>query len=489
MEEVSKNFSIVFKYTDGTTSLNSLGNNAIDTYELTLTSDANKTVDYFYTSFGYPTTVSVDLSKIQIEESTTPTTYEPYKSTTLTTPEEITLRGIGNVKDTLNTVTGELTQRIGEVVLDGSEDEGWFIAVEKDNLKTFRKTHTFRTIIGNDEIPNFVCDELKLTTTLKVWAGYGIIPDNPIELSRGTNADDGFDIIVDCSRMTSINNLDTFRQYLSQNPVTVQYELATESIKTVDLEPSGTNPTTKPFVWKDGHIQLLSEQGTLTPSLEYSVITSRGGQILDNTRQIAKQDKRIYDLEMLLISSSVEDAYQRLALQNSVQMLSYNEELKVNPIRYYMLSRLIEEGMYQENDILNKLDAFFLYGEITLEQYYELVRLIVGETATTLEEVGHDVSLEYTKEFSQTCMMLMNKLEVSIQRKEDLSHYCELANAYARVNRLTSSEYDAIASRIENAYVSVLPEIVEESDEMLDLDIADEVIESETANEIQTLEE
>ena len=223
--------------------------------------------------------------------------------------------------------------------------------------------------------------------------------------------------------------------------------------------------------------------------MEYSVTTSRGGQIIQNTQSIAKQDKRIYDLEMLLISSSVEDAYQRLALQNSVQMLSYNEELKVNPMRYYMLTRLIEEEVYEEIDILNKLDAFFLYGEITLEQYYELVRLIVGETATTLEEVGHDMSLEYTKEFSQTCMMLMNKLEASIQRKEDLSRYYELANAYARVNRLTSSEYDVIASRIANAYVSVLPEIAEESDEMLDLDIADEVIESETANEIQTLEE
>ena len=52
-----------------------------------------------------------------------------------------------------------------------------------------------------------MCDKLKLTTSLKVWAGYGIIPDNPIELSRGAYAVDGFDIIVDCSRMTSINNL------------------------------------------------------------------------------------------------------------------------------------------------------------------------------------------------------------------------------------------------------------------------------------------
>ena len=44
------------------------------------------------------------------------------KTNILSTPEDLELRGIGNVKDELNVATGELTQRIGEVVLDGSED-------------------------------------------------------------------------------------------------------------------------------------------------------------------------------------------------------------------------------------------------------------------------------------------------------------------------------------------------------------------------------
>ena len=44
----------------------------------------------------------------------TVTTYEPFKSIILTVNEDVTLRGVGDVKDELNLLTGELTQRIGE---------------------------------------------------------------------------------------------------------------------------------------------------------------------------------------------------------------------------------------------------------------------------------------------------------------------------------------------------------------------------------------
>ena len=60
---------------------------------------------------------------VQIEQDTTATSYEPYKSNILTVNEPIELRGIGEVQDTLDCLTGEMPERIGEVVLDASEDE------------------------------------------------------------------------------------------------------------------------------------------------------------------------------------------------------------------------------------------------------------------------------------------------------------------------------------------------------------------------------
>lgn len=50
-------------------------------------------------------------SNIQVEESPTPTQCEPYKSNILTVNEEVELGSVGEVKDELNLLTGQLTQR------------------------------------------------------------------------------------------------------------------------------------------------------------------------------------------------------------------------------------------------------------------------------------------------------------------------------------------------------------------------------------------
>jgi hypothetical protein len=65
-------------------------------------------------------------NQLQLEESSTATLYEPFKSNILTVNEPVELRGIGDVKDELNLLTGELTQRVGEIVFDGSDDERWW---------------------------------------------------------------------------------------------------------------------------------------------------------------------------------------------------------------------------------------------------------------------------------------------------------------------------------------------------------------------------
>ena len=63
-------------------------------------------------------------------------------------------------------------------------------------------------------------------------------------------------------------NVDGFRQYLSQNPITVQYELATPIIKTVDLSDN--------HVYSYGsttHYSCSSEEGSLVPTLSVKVPT------------------------------------------------------------------------------------------------------------------------------------------------------------------------------------------------------------------------
>ena len=289
---------------------------------------------------------------------------EPFKSNILTVNEEVKLRGIGEVKDELNCLTGELTERIGEIVLDGS------FSFTKTTVLPSGADATIYSRFYINNIPSYNSGRLIAENFLV--EDYNYIGER---LETGSNGRAGIMLLKSKLQSDDVNGLVS---YLNDNPITVQYELDESTVKTVDLKPLGTNPTTQPYVWKDGHIQLSSEEGSLLPTLDYSVTTSRGGQILENTKHIAKQDKRIYDLEMLMINSSVEDAYQRLLLQNDVQVMSRMDETHLNPMRYYMLTRLIEEKMYEETDMLNKLDTFFLYGDISSDQYFELMDKIFG---------------------------------------------------------------------------------------------------------------
>lgn len=46
---------------------------------------------------------------------------------------------------------------------------------------------------------------------------------------------------------------------------------------------------------------------------------------------------------------------------------------------YHMLKRIIESGNYNKDDILNKIDTYYLVGRITDEQYLELLSLIMSQ--------------------------------------------------------------------------------------------------------------
>ena len=147
--------------------------------------------------------------------------------------------------------------------------------------------------------------------------------------------------------------------------------LSQEIVKTVDLIPSGTHPSTTPYCWKDGHIQLSSSG--LLPSLEYSVVTSRAGQISQNAAMIVKNDKRIFDLEILLAGGLVNTTYQALTLQNQVETglskVSLSSEKEPDYLLYHMIMKLIEEKAYKLDDLAEKVSVFYLYEKLSDEQF------------------------------------------------------------------------------------------------------------------------
>ncbi len=154
---------------------------------------------------------------IQLEQGmmTTPTTYEPYKSITLSTPSDLVLGGIGDVKDTLNLMTGEVVQRTKEIVLDENS-----III---NIADLGNTVRFQiNIIDNLPVPSSIplCDKFIGDANFKKDSEHIYCSSK------------GFVLFLDKTKVTSISTLKT---WLQSNHVKVRYLLAEPLIKTVDL--------------------------------------------------------------------------------------------------------------------------------------------------------------------------------------------------------------------------------------------------------------
>lgn len=238
---------------------------------------------------SHPDTLkNINFSNIQIEKSIAATPYEPYKSNILHTPEEVVLRSLPNgVCDTLNLNTGEYVQRIKEIVLDGSsrndlvyhnvlkEHDGQILRMIINNCSFYNKSK-----YGNcDKLPFYHTQ--KDNTTLECVFPYS--GDNHFYIQIKTSRIDGADSLGHLSAELK----QSFCNWLAQNPLTVQYELATPIVKTVDLSivDQDGNSLEKMNSFKNGYILTSSEQ--IPPTVKCTLPTSnyyRSSQIKPNTQ-------------------------------------------------------------------------------------------------------------------------------------------------------------------------------------------------------------
>lgn len=220
-----------------------------------------------------------------IEGSLRPISYENHKTNILRTPEEIVLREVNGVQDTYNPLTGEYVRRISEVVFDGSSDEDWSVNKNITGGKQFVYNASLGAKGGNatvisDKLPSIV--DANESHVENIW------------IYNGTT-------IVIHKNLQDANELKT---WLSQNPITVQYELATPIITTVD-------PIGVPFAYENGHVILESgyEGQSLLPAMEYSTTINKTGQIKNIGNTILRQEKQLTTMEKMLIQNIIDLGY------------------------------------------------------------------------------------------------------------------------------------------------------------------------------------
>lgn len=136
--------------------------------------------------------------------------YEPYTEQSMQIALNEPLRGIGEYKDTI-TKDG-VVRKIKRTVFDGSEDEKWGIGIERENVIDFVSTQ-FSDATKINEHQRSMMDKLKWLSG--VWG-------------RDEIGQDMFARILRINMPKTLTpDLQTFKTWLSQNPLTVDYVLET----------------------------------------------------------------------------------------------------------------------------------------------------------------------------------------------------------------------------------------------------------------------
>lgn len=70
---------------------------------------------------------------------------------------------------------------------------------------------------------------------------------------------------------------------------------------------------------------------------------------------------------------------------------------------YYMLHKIIERGLYTQDDMLQKLDVFYLVGALTDQEYNTLYNMICPPVQDEvveeeIEEIDPDMGVEHPTE-------------------------------------------------------------------------------------------
>ena len=241
----------------------SQSSNVETSYTKTFSTNSNGevTIGIYANSDKY---VGYSRKSISIEEGTVSTPYEPYKSNILTVNEDVELRGIGDVKDEYNVETGELTQKIGEVVLDGSE--AWL----------FNTNYLYAELALDDY--SGLAENICMNNRLPQISIYG--NENSLDNDRhGLMVGKNKLIRIRMADEQSGKTLDGFKQYLKHNPITVQYPLAqpiTRKVISTILDQDG-KPTHSMHTYT-GLTNLSTSSDTLIPnvSLDYEISSSTG---------------------------------------------------------------------------------------------------------------------------------------------------------------------------------------------------------------------
>lgn len=249
---MNKATTISFYYSDGTISSKNMSHDV----PIVVTSEIGKTVEGIYGCFNFAKNVYIDLDNTQIEEGSTATTCEPFKSNILTVNEEVELRGIGDVKDELDLQTGKLTQRVGSSIIDGSNS----VVINK----AIKQNTTIAFDLGG--IPNSNSDSRLVNVITDKFPAYSGEYLYATDIEGMSNSWNTTMLRINRDRLNT-QDANGLKQWLAENPIKVTYIYDKEVIKTIDLQVTDQDGNSIP------HVQTQPTVTHITASSDYLIPT------------------------------------------------------------------------------------------------------------------------------------------------------------------------------------------------------------------------
>ena len=295
--------------------------------------------------------------------------YEPYQESTYEYILEEPLRSLPNgVADTIE--GNKVIRRVGKVVLDGSET--W--SIYDDSL-----TNTIRFMLVIDNLRKGYPYDLIMCD--KFVSKYDESNFDSEAIWRG-NSISAIYIVISKIKLQS-QDLDGFKQWLSQNPTTIYYELAEPIIEELDetLQLKTFEGTT--HITSDNY--LLPITSTKIPSDVNLVVQNLRTENEALSSELNEAVEVLNNTDTDIIAMSWETDFRVCELEwivyDNLQIETYNtKDTKKNQgrilTRYDQAKIIIESGKYNKPTMERQLKAYYDRGYLSEEEFEELISLM-----------------------------------------------------------------------------------------------------------------
>lgn len=336
----------------------------------------------------------------QLEEGTSVTSFVPREEKTTSALEPITLRATGDAIDTLDLSTGEYIQRVGEVLLDGSQN--WYLDTVATNADT-TIFYTDENYNGFKLLPDYA-DRAKYNKCDKLPVVPGLWNANVEGIMSNQNGKVYIAILK--SRLSS-QTVDSFKSYLASNPIRFVSILANPITRKISLEYPNLQ------TYQDiTHVQSIAMDGTLIPKIFLPSVISYKAMLKPNTSYNVIVDREVIDSTNQLtvnLGGTTANITANRTVVRTPSTLS-NETLTFNGKDNRLAKAMLIEGSTLINGDLPHFDGI---GDVKLGRVVENLCMAnesyAGSSATTNTLTNNEITCKVTSAGSRVVLFDFTK--------------------------------------------------------------------------------